>query len=143
RQLSEVVVEARIQATEVDMFSTAKVFHISTEELMKAACCNLSESFETTPSVDIGFTDAISGYKQIQMLGLTGAHTLITRENIPDVRGLAAITGLTFTPGTWVESIQLSKGTGSVVNGFEGTAGQINVEWLKPFEDGERLLLNI
>src|SRR5690606_14483392 len=110
---------------------------------MKAACCNLSESFETTPSVDIGFTDAVSGYKQIQMLGLTGAHTLITRENIPDARGLAAITGLTFTPGTWVESIQLSKGTGSVVNGFEGTAGHINVEWLKPFEDGDRLLLNI
>lgn len=143
RQLSEVVVEARVQATEVDMFSAAKVFHISTKELMKAACCNLSESFETTPSVDIGFTDAVSGYKQIQMLGLTGAHTLITRENIPDARGLAAITGLTFTPGTWVESIQLSKGTGSVVNGFEGTAGQINVEWLKPFEDGDRLLLNI
>ncbi len=143
KQLSEFVVEARVQATEVDMFSTAKVYQISNRELLKAACCNLSESFETTPSVDIGFTDAVSGYKQIQMLGLTGAHTLITRENIPDVRGLAAITGLTFTPGTWVESMQLSKGAGSVVNGFEGTAGQINVEWLKPFEDGDRLLLNI
>src|SRR5690606_19189995 len=94
-------------------------------------------------SVDVGFTDAVSGYKQIQMLGLAGTYTSFTRENIPDIRGLAAITGLTFTPGTFVESMQLSKGAGSVVNGFEGTAGQINVEWLKPFEAATpKLLLN-
>jgi len=132
--LDGVTVTSRVNATEVSTLGFQKVERISSRELMKAACCNLSESFETTPSVDVGFTDAVSGYKQIQMLGLTGSHTLFTRENIPDVRGLAATTGLTFTPGTFVESMQLSKGTGSVVNGFEGTAGQINVEWLKPFE---------
>lgn len=125
---------SRTNSTEISTLGFQKMEIISSKELMKAACCNLSESFETTPSVDVGFTDAVSGYKQIQMLGLTGSHTLFTRENIPDVRGLAAITGLTFTPGTFVESMQLSKGTGSVVNGFEGTAGQINVEWIKPFE---------
>lgn len=132
--LNEATIVDRKKATEISNLSFQKVENISSKELMKAACCNLSESFETTPSVDVGFTDAVSGYKQIQMLGLTGSHTSFTRENIPDVRGLAAITGLTFTPGTFVESMQLSKGTGSVVNGYEGTAGQINVEWLKPFE---------
>jgi len=141
--LKEVVIERRKKSTEISLLSTAKTEKIGSRELMKAACCNLSESFETTPSVDVGFTDAVSGYKQITMLGLAGPYTMITRENIPDVRGLAAITGLTFTPGTWVESMQLSKGTGSVVNGYEGTAGQINVEWLKPFEkEAPKLLLN-
>lgn len=141
--LDDVVIEHRFKSTEIDMLDSRKTEKIGARELMKAACCNLSESFETTPSVDVGFTDAISGYKQIQMLGLAGTHTSFTRENIPDVRGLAAITGLTFTPGTWVNSMQLSKGAGSVVNGYEGTAGQINVEWHKPFIESEpRLLLN-
>jgi outer membrane receptor for ferrienterochelin and colicins len=126
---------ARKNSTEISTLGFQKMEIISSKELMKAACCNLSESFETTPSVDVGFTDAVSGYKQIQMLGLTGSHTLFTRENIPDVRGIASITGLTFTPGSFVEGMQLSKGTGSVINGYEGTAGQINVEWTKPFEE--------
>ncbi len=133
--LKEATIVGRQSNTTISTLGIAKTEKIGLGELMKAACCNLSESFETTPSVDVGFTDAVSGYKQIQMLGLAGTYTSFTRENIPDIRGLAAITGLTFTPGTFVESIQLSKGAGSVVNGFEGTAGQINVEWFKPFED--------
>lgn len=143
RALNEVTIDARRKSTEIGLLETAKVEKIGSRELMKAACCNLSESFETTPSVDVGFTDAVSGYKQIQMLGLAGTYTSFTRENIPDIRGLAAITGLTFTPGAWVESMQLSKGAGSVVNGYEGTAGQINIEWRKPFADKEpKLYLN-
>lgn len=142
-ELKGTQVIGRKLTTNISTSGVTKVERIGAGELMKAACCNLSESFETTPSVDVGFTDAVSGYKQIQMLGLTGAYTSFTRENIPDIRGLAAITGLTFTPGTFVESMQLSKGAGSVVNGFEGTAGQINVEWLKPFEDKTaRVVLN-
>ena len=137
RRLGEVVVESRRKTTEINMIDPIKTERIGERELLKAACCNLSESFETTPSVDVAFTDAVSGYKQIQMLGLAGPYTLITRENIPDVRGINAVTGLTFTPGTWIEGMQLSKGTGSVVNGYEGVAGQINVEWRKPFEDKE------
>ncbi len=141
--LQEVTIESRLKGTEIDYLKTAKTEKISSKELMKAACCNLSESFETTPSVDVGFTDAVTGYKTIQMLGLASPHTSFTRENIPDVRGLASITGLTFTPGTWVNSMQLSKGAGSVVNGYEGTAGQINVEWHKPFlEDEPKWRLN-
>lgn len=141
--IKEVVVNKRKKSTEMSMLNTHNMQTICGRELAKAACCNLSESFETTPSVDVGFTDAVSGYKQISMLGLAGANTLFTRENIPDIRGLASITGLSLTPGAWVENMQLSKGSGSVVNGFEGAAGQINVEWLKPFEEeAPRLLIN-
>lgn len=144
RSLKEVVVRTRKKGNEISSLSTMKTEMISSKELLKAACCNLSESFETTPSVDVAFTDAVSGYKQIQMLGLAGPYTLITRENVPDTRGLASITGLTFTPGTWIEGMQLSKGTGSVVNGYEGVAGQINIELKKPFEEkDEKWLFNL
>lgn len=137
KQLEEVEIKYRKKGNEIGLLETRKMEVISERELLKAACCNLSESFETTPSVDVAFTDAVSGYKQIQMLGLAGPYTLITRENIPDVRGLSAVTGLTYTPGTFIEGMQLSKGTGSVVNGFESVAGQLNVELRKPFEEKE------
>lgn len=134
-KIKEIVVSQKKFSTEISLLTTQKYERISSKELLKAACCNLSESFETTPSVDANFTDAITGYRQIQLLGLAGHHTLVTTENIPSVRGLAAITGLTYMPGQWIEGMQLSKGTGSVVNGFEGLAGQINVEMKKPMED--------
>ncbi|RYD55381.1 MAG: TonB-dependent receptor [Sphingobacteriales bacterium] len=144
RSLKEVKIVQRQASTTISMLDPIKTERIGERELLKAACCNLSESFETTPSVDVAFTDAVSGYKQIQMLGLAGPYTVITRENIPDTRGFASVTGLTFTPGTWIEGMQLSKGTGSVVNGFESVAGQINVELRKPFEEQEpRWLLNM
>ena len=144
QKLDEVIIRQRQKSTTINMIDPIKKEKIGARELLKAACCNLSESFETTPSVDVAFTDAVTGYKQIQMLGLAGPYTLITRENIPDARGLSAVTGLTFTPGTWIEGMQLSKGTGSVVNGYEGVAGQINVEWKKPFEEkDEKWLFNL
>lgn len=143
RTLREVTVTHRGKTTEISTLGILKTERIGQRELLKAACCNLSESFETTPSVDVAYTDAITGYKQIQMLGLSGPNTLFTRENIPDIRGLASITGLTFTPGTWIENMQLSKGTGSVVNGPEGLAGQINIEWRKPFEEDEKWHFNL
>lgn len=141
-RIKDVVIRQKKFATEISLISVQKTERISSKELLKAACCNLSESFETTPSVDVAFTDAVTGYKQIQLLGLAGPYTLITRENIPEVRGLASITGLTFTPGQWIEGMQLSKGTGSVVNGYEGLAGQINIELRKPME-GDRQFYNI
>lgn len=144
KRLKEVKVSYRRKGNEVSLLDPIKKEQIGEQEFLKAACCNLSESFETTPSVDVAFTDAVSGYKQIQMLGLSGPYTLITRENIPDTRGLASITGLTFTPGTWLQGVQLSKGTGSVVNGYESVAGQINVELRKPFDDkAEKWNLNL
>ena len=99
---------------------------MTSKELLKAACCNLAESFETNPSIDVNFSDALTGTKQIKMLGLTSPYLMITEENIPSVRGASQAYGLSFTPGTWVESIQITKGAGSFVNGYESISGQIN-----------------
>lgn len=142
KELGEVRVVHRQKSNEISMLSSIKVEQISEKELCKAACCNLSESFETSPSIDVSFTDAVTGTRQIQMLGLAGPYVQMTRENIPDMRGLASIYGLMLVPGIWIESIQLNKGTGSVVNGYESIAGQINIEMRKP-EVAERLYLNL
>jgi outer membrane receptor for ferrienterochelin and colicins len=114
---------------------TANTSVITSKELLKAACCNLAESFETNPSIDVNFSDALTGTKQIKMLGLTSPYLMITEENVPSVRGASQAYGLSFTPGTWVESIQITKGAGSVVNGYESIAGQINTELIKPIGD--------
>ncbi len=114
---------------------------ITTKDLRKAACCNLSESFETNATVDVSISDAVTGTKQLRMLGLDGIYAQIMTENIPAVRGLASRTGLNFIPGTWIKSIDVNKGIGSVVQGYESITGQINVEYTKP-EAGEKLLLN-
>lgn len=139
--LDEIEIKERKRSIEVSYISPIKMRKISQRELTKAACCNLSESFETNPAVDVSYTDAVTGTKQIEMLGLAGPYVQITRENMPDVRGLASIYGLGFIPGPWVESIQLNLGTGSVLNGFESIAGQINVELKKP-ADPEKLFVN-
>lgn len=110
-------------------------------ELQRCACCNLSEGFETNASVDVNFTDAVTGAKQIQLLGLSGVYTQMLVENLPFMRGIGASFGLEYIPGTWMESIQISKGTSSVNNGFESLTGQINTEYKKP-EESERLFLN-
>ncbi len=141
-ELGEVEVVQRQKSTVISMLDAIKVEHVGEKELLKAACCNLSESFETNPSIDVSFTDAITGTRQIQMLGLAGPYVQMTREGIPDMRGLASVYGLSFIPGPWIESIQLNKGTGSVINGFDAVAGQINVELRKP-EEAERLYLNL
>ncbi|EAR00547.1 putative TonB-dependent outer membrane receptor protein [Maribacter sp. HTCC2170] len=133
--LDEVVVEQKREATQKAYFSAQNVVTVNSAELLKAACCNLSESFETNPAIDVNFSDALTGTKQIQMLGLTSPYLLITQENIPMVRGASQAFGLTFTPGTWVESIQITKGAGSVVNGYESISGQINTELVKPLTD--------
>ena len=114
---------------------------ITEKELLKAACCNLSESFETNASVDVSMTDAVSGAKMIRMLGLDGRYVLISREGIPHIRGLNSRYGLTYIPGTWIQSIDVGKGAGSVINGYESMTGQINLEFKKP-EDSETWYFN-
>ncbi len=133
--LNTVVINAEKKATSVSLKDPFNVVTLSSNELLKAACCNLSESFENNASIDVNFSDGITGAKQIEMLGLTNPYILITQENIPSIRGASQAYGLTFTPGTWLESIQITKGAGSVVNGFESIAGQINTELKKPFTD--------
>ena len=132
KTLLEVNLMDRRKTNAKSLLQVNNVEWISSEELQKAACCNLSESFETNPSVDVSFTDALTGAKQIQMLGLDGVYAQVLFENKPFLRGLSASYGLSFLPGVWIESIQVSKGTGSVVNGFESLSGQINVELYKP-----------
>ncbi|MEM7103718.1 MAG: TonB-dependent receptor [Bacteroidota bacterium] len=139
--MDEVQVVHRQKSTEISFLDPLKTEKITEKELLKAACCNLSESFETSPSVDVSFTDAVTGTRQIQMLGLAGTYTQITNESMPDIRGLSSIYGLTYIPGTWIEGIQLNKGAGTVANGFESIAGQINVELRKP-ESADPLYLN-
>ena len=134
-ELNEVVVQKKRDALQKSFFNPQNVVTVNSAELLKAACCNLSESFETNPSIDVNFADALTGTKQIQMLGLTSPYLLITQENIPMVRGASQAYGLSFTPGTWVESIQITKGAGSVVNGYESISGQINTELVKPLTD--------
>ncbi|MEO5905330.1 MAG: carboxypeptidase-like regulatory domain-containing protein, partial [Saprospiraceae bacterium] len=139
--LGEVVVAHKRRTTEISFLDPLQVQNISKEELFKAACCNLSESFETNATVDVSFTDAVTGAKEIQMLGLAGKYSLLSQEQMPSVRGLAIPYGLLYTPGAWIESIQISKGAGSVVQGYESMTGQINVELKKP-NDEDKFLVN-
>ncbi|NNE30902.1 MAG: TonB-dependent receptor [Winogradskyella sp.] len=140
-ELDAVVVKSRNQSTSKSYLKAENTLFVSSDELLKAACCNLSESFETNPSIDVNFADAVSGTKQIKMLGLNSPYILITTENIPAIRGASQAYGLSFIPGTWVESIQITKGAGSVVNGYESIAGQINAELVKPTTD-DKLFVN-
>ena len=139
--LDEVTITSRKQATAKSYLHSQNIITVSSDELLKAACCNLSESFETNPSIDVNFADAVTGTRQIKMLGLTSPYILIATENIPSIRGASQAYGLSFIPGTWVQSIQITKGAGSVVNGYESIAGQINAELQKPTTD-DRLFVN-
>ena len=135
RELDEIKITSRKKASSTSYLASQNIITVSSDELLKAACCNLSESFETNPSIDVNFADAVTGTRQIKMLGLTSPYILIATENIPSIRGASQAFGLSFIPGTWVESIQITKGAGSVVNGYESIAGQINAELVKPTTD--------
>ena len=121
-------------ATALDGNSASLQFNITDKELLKAACCNLSESFETNATVDVSYSNAVTGTKQLKMLGLDQKYTLLTKEILPEIRGISTAYGLQFIPGRWIQSIQLVKGAGSVVNGYEAIAGHINTELYKSHE---------
>lgn len=140
--LDEVVLDSKVKSTSRSYIQSENIQYVSSDELLKAACCNLSESFETNPSIDVNFSDAVTGTKQIKMLGLSSPYILIATENIPSVRGASQAYGLSFIPGTWVESIQITKGAGSVVNGYESISGQINAELQKPMTD-DKVFVNM
>lgn len=140
--IENVSITHKKKSTEISFINPMKVQNINQKELFKAACCSLSESFETNPAVDVGFTDAVTGTRRIELLGLAGPNVQITRENIPYIRGIASIYGFEYTPGSWIESMQLNTGAGSVVNGPEGMTGQINVEIKKP-ESSEKAFVNL
>ena len=140
-EIDEVVVEGTL-GNYIKHDGLLKGETISFAGLCKMACCSLAESFENSASVTVGYSDAISGARQIKMLGLTGTYTQILDENRPIMRGLSAPYGLNYTPGMWLNSIQVSKGISSVTAGHEAITGQINMEHRKP-TDEERLFLNL
>ena len=140
--LEDVVVEGNLSGNFVKRDGIVKGEMISFAGLCKMACCNLAESFENSASVTVGYSDAISGARQIKMLGLAGTYTQILDENRPIMRGLSAPYGLSYTPGMWLNSIQVSKGVASVTAGHEAITGQINLEHRKPTDD-ERLFVNL
>ena len=141
-ELGEVTVVQKDRGTYLSVINPIQTENIGGAELLKAACCNLAESFETNPSVDVSYSDAVTGAKQIRLLGLEGTYSLLQTENLPNLRGLATTLGLDYVPGPWMESIQVSKGAASVLNGYESIAGQINVEYKKP-DALENLFINL
>ncbi len=140
--LEDVIIYSKQEAFYIDKNSVAKNEMISFAGLCKMACCNLAESFENSASVTVGFSDAISGARQIQMLGLAGTYTQVLDENRPIMRGSSAPYGLSYTPGMWLNSIQVSKGISSVASGHETITGEVNLEYRKP-TDEQRLFLNL
>ena len=140
-EIDGVVIESTLGGNYVKRDGIVKSENISFAGLCKMACCNLAESFENSASVTVGYSDAISGARQIKMLGLAGTYTQILDENRPIMRGLSAPYGLSYTPGMWLNSIQVSKGVSSVTAGHEAITGQINLEHRKPTDD-ERLFVN-
>lgn len=134
-ELAESQVTARRMGVTKSRSSVLNEDMISTAELARAACCNLGESFTTNPSVDVSYADAATGAKQIKLLGLSGTYVQMLTENIPNYRGAAAPFALGYIPGPWMQSIQVSKGSSSVKNGYESITGQINVEFKKPQAD--------
>lgn len=131
-ELNEVNVTVRRLGTMKLRNSVMNQDMITSAELSRAACCNLGESFVTNPSVDVSYSDAATGAKQIRLLGLSGTYVQMLTENIPNYRGTAAPYALGYVPGPWMQSIQVSKGTSSVKNGYEALTGQINIEFKKP-----------
>ena len=115
---------------------------ITYDELCRAACCNLAESFETNPSVDVSYADAATGARQIKLLGLSGTYVQMLTEQVPNLQGAASAYGLSYVPGPWMEGIQVSKGTSSVKNGYEALTGQINIDYKKP-QTADPLFVNL
>lgn len=140
KTIEGVTVTGSKAATALSKKEAGLVFNIDKKELLKAACCNLSESFETNATVDVSFSNAVTGTKQLKMLGLDQKYTSLTKELLPEIRGLASAYGLNFIPGRWIESIQLTKGGSTVTNGYESITGQINTELLKNAKEQETSL---
>ena len=140
--LEDLIVEFKKGSYTFSKMDPRNAHIIGQDELRKAACCNLAESFETNPSIDATFTDAITGTKQIQMMGLSGKYVQMLSGNIPIIRGISILNGLKQIPGSFIHEIAVSKGSGSVLNGYESMVGQININLKQP-DNAEKLHLNV
>lgn len=141
-ELGSIVVTGKQDGNYLSKVTPVRTEVISAAGLCKMACCNLAESFENSASVSVGYSDAVTGARQIRLLGLSGVYTAMLDENRPVMRGLASPFGLSYIPGQWLESIQIAKGPSSVVNGLEAITGQINMEHRKPTAE-QPLFINL
>lgn len=141
KSIQEVRLTKLQEATALSRKDASLTFNINPKELLKAACCNLSESFETNSTVDVSYSNAVTGTKQLKMLGLDQKYTALTKELLPEIRGIASAYGLNLIPGRWIGGIQLTKGGSTVTNGYESITGQINTELLK-FDGENKTALN-
>lgn len=132
--LDDILVETKERSSFTSTLDPLNIENIGEGELRRAACCNLSESFENNATVNVNFSDAITGAKEIEMLGLRGTYTQMLIENRPTFNRLGRAYGLEYIPGTFIQSIQISKGASSVKKGVQGITGQINTELIKPFK---------
>lgn len=139
--LNKVLITAKQDARSISSLNPLQTEMINSKELRKAACCNLSESFETNATVDVNITDAVSGTRKIQMMGVDGVYTQLQMEGIPYFKGVESSSGIASMPGTWIESMQITKGSGSVIYGYEPMVGLINFELKKPHKI-EKLYFN-
>lgn len=140
--LDEVVISKRATGTVTQRTAFVQTQKITYAEICRAACCNLGESFETNPSVDVAYSDATTGAKQVKLLGLAGTYVQMLTENYPNFRGVSSSFGMDYVPGAWMDAVYISKGTSSVKNGYEALAGQINVEYRKP-ETMDKFSINL
>ena len=140
-ELKEVKIVARKAGTS-RLAGAVNGIAVNKDELFKAACCNLGESFTTNPSVDVAYNDATTGARQIKLLGLSGTYVQMLTKNLPNFRGAAIPYALGYVPGSWMKGIQVSKGSASVKNGYESITGQINVDYLQP-EDEQQVEVNL
>ncbi len=133
-ELKEVVIKEKVNR-ELNTLETRNVETIGKREFQKAACCRLSESFDNSGSVSVSETDAVTGAKEMEILGLRGIYSLMTLDNMPDFSGINYPFALDMIPGTWLNQVAISKGISNAINGSNGFSGQVNIGLKNPFEE--------
>jgi outer membrane receptor for ferrienterochelin and colicins len=103
--------------------------------LTSAPCCNLSEAFQGSAVVDVSLEGSAMGLRQLRLLGFEPAHSPLLVENKPLSWSVGRPWSAAFLPALWIDHLSLAKGIGSVLNGHDGPAGQIQVFYLPETEE--------
>jgi len=119
----------------------AKTEIITSQELVKDACCDLSGCFGKNSSVEVAVTDIITDSKELKILGLEGVYTQILIDNMPMMNGLNVKYGVSSISGSMIDRITISKGSNSVINGYESISGIMNVI-LRDYDNSDLVLVN-
>ncbi|MAT38973.1 MAG: TonB-dependent receptor [Ectothiorhodospiraceae bacterium] len=127
REIGEVVVEAEASSSFISKEHDLKTEVVTELELQRAACCDLAGCFSRTTGVDNEAADVITDTKQLKMLSVDGVYTQVLIDNIPWMtNGLNTRFAVSHIPGTQLDKIAVSKGLGSVLQGYESISGQVN-----------------